>query len=32
MVCVLISIISFLRGIKEDKPHLEKGTLPEEGD
>jgi BCCT family betaine/carnitine transporter len=32
MVCVLISILSFLKWIKEDKPHLEKGTLPEESD
>ena len=30
MVCVLISILSFLKWIKEDKPHLEKGSLPEE--
>jgi BCCT family betaine/carnitine transporter len=32
MVCVLISILSFLKWIKEDKPHLEKGSLPEESD
>jgi BCCT family betaine/carnitine transporter len=32
MVCVLISILSFLKWIKEDKPHLEKGTLPEDSD
>ena len=32
MVCVLISILSFLKWIREDKPHLEKGTLPEESD
>jgi choline-glycine betaine transporter len=32
MVCVLISILSFLKWIKEDKPHLEKSTLPEESD
>jgi BCCT family betaine/carnitine transporter len=30
MVCVLIAILSFLKWIKEDEPHLEKGTLPEE--
>ena len=28
MVCVLIAILSFLKWIKEDEPHLEKGTLP----
>jgi len=32
MVCVLISTLSFLKWIREDKPHLEKGALPEEID
>jgi BCCT family betaine/carnitine transporter len=32
MACVLVSILSFLKWIKEDKPHLEKGSLPEESD
>jgi BCCT family betaine/carnitine transporter len=30
MVCVLISIVSFLKWLREDEPHLEKGSLPEE--
>jgi len=30
MVCVLIAILSFLKSIGQDKPHLEKGLLPEE--
>lgn len=32
MVCVLIAILSFLKWLKEDKPHLETGNLPEESD
>jgi BCCT family betaine/carnitine transporter len=32
MVCVMIAILSFLKWIREDKPHLEKGSLPEEID
>ncbi len=29
MICVFISILSFLKWIKEDEPHLEKSTRPE---
>jgi len=29
MVCIVISIVSFLRWIKEDQPHLDKETAPE---
>jgi BCCT family betaine/carnitine transporter len=32
MVCIVISILSFLRWIKEDQPHLEKETAPEKHD
>jgi len=32
MVCVLIAILSFLKCIKPDKPHLEKGILPDGSD
>jgi BCCT family betaine/carnitine transporter len=30
MVCVLIAILSFLKWIAQDKPHLEEGALPED--
>ncbi len=32
MVCIFISILSFLKWIKQDKPHLEKGKLMEDGE
>ena len=28
MICIFISVLSFLKWLKEDKPHLDHGTLP----
>jgi BCCT family betaine/carnitine transporter len=30
MACIFIAVLSFLKWIREDKPHLEKGSHPEE--
>ncbi|MEE9230085.1 MAG: BCCT family transporter [Acidobacteriota bacterium] len=29
MICIFISVLSFLKWLKEDKPHLDHGTLPQ---